>query len=144
MDAGRSNEALRLYQLASIRALDASAPVRDVLHAPIAHAYAALGRGDLAKDYLARALDVDQDAFLLANTYTWAEDTYALTGHLDKAHSHAEVALRTFPAGSQRPALLAEVTLAELHRRTDEQDAEQLIAGCWQRAEGTACARGNA
>lgn len=141
LDAGRFNEALRLYQLASIRAYDAPAPVRDVLHAPTAHAYAALGRGDLAKDYLARALDVDQDAFLRANTETWVADAYTLTGHLDKAHSHAEAALRTFPAGSQRPALLAEVTLAELHRRTGDSDAENLIAGCRQRVEGTASVR---
>ncbi len=140
-DAGRFNEALRLYQFASTRALDAPAPARDVLHAPIAYAYAALGRGDLAKDYLANALDVEQDSFLRANTLTWAADTYALTGHLDKAHSHAESALSTFPAGSQRPAILAEITLAELHRRAGESDAEALLAGVRQRVEGTASIR---
>ena len=42
-DAGRLNEALRLYQLASIRAHDAPAPTSDVLHGPIAYAYARLG-----------------------------------------------------------------------------------------------------
>ena len=140
-DAGRYNEALRLYQLAAIRAFDAPAPVRDVLHAPIAFAYAALGRGDLAKDYLARALDVEQEPFLRANTLTWAADAYARTGHPDKAHSHAESALGTFPAGSQRPAILAEITLAELHHRAGESDAEMLITGCRQRVEATASVR---
>ncbi len=139
LDAGRFNEALRLYQLAWIRALDAPAPVRDVLHAPIAHAYAALGRGELARDPIARALDVDQDAFLRANTETWVADAY--TGHLDKAHTHAEAALRTFPEGSQRPAILAEISLAELHRRTGEQDAETLLSGVRQRVEQTSSVR---
>ena len=106
-DAGRLNEGLRLYQLASIRALDAPASVRDMLLAPIAYAYAALDRGDLSRDYVARALDVEQDAFLGANALTWVADTYALTGHLDQSHAAVTQAIKTYPEGSQRSAVLA-------------------------------------
>ncbi len=140
-DAGRFNEGLRLYQLASIRALDAPASVRDMLLAPIAFAYAALGRGDLSRDYIARALDVEQDAFLRANALTWVADAYALTGHLDRSHAAVTQAIEAYPEGSQRSAVLAELTLAELHRRTGEQDADTLIAGVRQRVEQTASVR---
>lgn len=140
-EAGRYNEALRLYQLAGIKLLAARGVSDAPLIGPTAHAYAALGRGDLARKELARAADREMDPYAAANFLWWKSETLARMGRLDDAHEHAAGSLESFPAGSQREAILSEVTIAGLHRRAGEPDAEELIAGCWQRVEGTASMR---
>ena len=140
-EAGRYNDALRLYQLAAIKLLDAPGVSGAPLIGPTAHAYAALGRGDLARNELAQAQDVAMDSYATANLQWWQAETYGKMGKLDSAHEHATGSLESFPAGSQREAILSEVTIAGLHRRAGEPDAEGLLAGCWQRVEGTASVR---
>ena len=133
-DAGRFNQALRLYQLAGIRALDAKGPtVGRMLDAPTAYAYAAIGRGDLARDYVHRAQDATEDDFLRANALTWVADAQALMGRLDDAVDTAKSAAVMFPPGSQRAAVLAELTVAEVHRRGGDSRADDLIAGLRER-----------
>ncbi len=81
------------------------------------------------------------DPFKAADLDWRRAETYNALGDLDKAHELAESSLATWPTGSQRDALKAEVTIAGLHRRAGEGDTEELIAGCWQRVEGTASIR---
>ena len=144
-EAGRYNEALRLYQLAGIKLLDAPRAERRASDAsligPTAHAYASLGRGDLARNELARAQDADLDSYGAGNLLWWQAEAFGKMGKLDSAHEFATRALESYPPGSQRDTIKAEVTIAGLHRRAGDSAADELLAGVRQRVEATASHR---
>lgn len=145
-ERGSHDDALKLYDLALIRAMDAPrGPERLALESSLygcrATSVAALGRRDLALSALAKAEDVELSAVESADLEWRRAETYTVLGDLDRAHEHASRSLESWPAGSRRDSVKAEVTIAGLHRRTGERDAEELLAGCWQRVEGTASVR---
>ncbi len=146
-EAGRHQQALRLFQLGEIRLQEAAAsPRRDAMLAGLLSnasiSYAELGRRDLALAALARVTDtVEMDSFSTADLECRRAATYVALGEFDTAHEHATASLASWPVGAQRDALMSEVTIAGLHRRTGERDAEELLAGCWERVERTASVR---
>ena len=146
-EAGRHQQALRLFQLGEIRLQDAPpGPRRDAMLAGLlsnaSTSYAEIGRRDLALAALSKTEDsVEMDPFNTADLEWRKSETYAALGDFDTTHDHATTSLSAWPTGSQRDAIKAEITIAGLHRRTGERDAEELLAGCWQRVEGTASVR---
>lgn len=147
-EAGRHNEALRLFQLADIQLMDAPpSAARDAMRAGAAAnastSYAAVDRAHIARSELSRAEDTADDLLPFERAdLLWREsETYAAMGQYDRAHELAERSLGAWPAGSQRDALKAEITIAGLHRRTGESDAHAMIAGCRERVEQTSSQR---
>lgn len=145
-ERGEHGDALRLFDLALIRALDAEpSPFRvaleSSLHGCAATSYAAIGRRDLAASALAKAEDAALDDVETADLAWRRAETFAAMGDLDKAHEHATASLESWPAGAVRDTVKAEITLGGLHRRAGDSAAEAMLQGVRHRVEATGSVR---
>ncbi len=145
-ETGDHAAALRLFDMALIRAQDAPSDARRAalessLWAVRATSCAAIGRRDLAVSALARAEDADLDAIETADLAWRRAETMAALGDLDRAHENATASLGAWPAGSVRDVIKSEVTVAGIHRRAGDSAAEEMLAGVRARVEGTGSVR---
>lgn len=144
-EAGRHNDALRLFQLAGIKLDEAprdDPALRASIEANAATALASIGRGDLARDALSRATDAGELDLFNTGDLEWRRaETLAAMGKLDAAHEHAAQSLESWPAGCRRDALKAEITKAGLYRRAGESAADEMLRGVRQRVEATGSQR---
>lgn len=145
-ERGSHGEALRLFDLGLIKALDApQGPERLALESSLygcrATSLAANGRRDLVFNALAKAEDAELNAVETADLEWRRAETYGVLGDLDTAHEHATRSSESWPAGSTRDTVKADITLAGLHRRTGDSAAEAMLRGCRQRVEATGSQR---
>ena len=142
-DGGAPNDALKLYQLATVklsgmpRTSEVAADL-GALHVRAAQAWALLERPDDARRELARAADLppQSDPFERADTGYARADVELALGRPDVAEQYARAALRTWSDGDRRDSAGARITLAVAHARAGEPDAPALAAGALDAVAG--------
>jgi len=124
IDSGHPNHGLKMTQLASVR----DTWYRPWVAAEQGTALGMLGDRDGVRSAVARSRDQDPGTPDARADLDWqtAETAVAL-GELETAERLLTTALRTWtPQAAQRRVALAQISLADVHRRTGEPDADAL------------------
>jgi hypothetical protein len=142
-DQGAPDDALKLYQLAQFKLLDARGhpglPAEQAsLHVRAAYALALMGRPDDVRRELVRAADLPpiDDRFERADTDAARARAELALGKVDAAEQYGANSVRTWGPDDRRDSAHARITLATTHAVAGEADAPALATTAIDAAAG--------